>query len=79
MSDTEIDCCCEERAKWYAKMPPASLPAWDKTFLAACQSSGSIIECRPDDGSSAAAWGRLLGVTLIGGALICVAWLFYLR
>ena len=79
MSDTEIACCCDDRAKWFGKMPRPSLPAWDDAFLDACQAAGSIVDCNPHDRSTAGSWARVLAVVLTGAAMIGVAWLFYLR
>ena len=79
MSESEIACCCEDRAKWFGKMPRPSLPTWDDAFLDACQAAGSIVDCHPEDSSSAGAWVRVIGWVLVAACVVGAAWLLYLR
>lgn len=68
-----------DRADWYGRMPPATLPVWDNTFLEACQAAGSIVDCHPADRSALAVWSRLAGWATLAAAVIGGAWVLYLR
>ena len=68
-----------EQASWYGRRPSITLTQWDDEFLSACQASGSIIECNPEDRSTVAVWARLAGWAVVLGGVIGTAWLLYLR